>query len=153
LKLTNDAVLSGRRPRAMRRTAARLLAPLLALAFGGCAGPSAPACANGRQAMTSELLYFGTAMPQGVVTAEAWRGFVDEVVTPRFPDGLTAWPASGQWRPAGGALVHEASWVLNVVHAPDARSDAAIADIIEAYRKRFRQDSVLRVSTAACVAF
>ena len=137
----------------MRCAAAPLLATALALAFGGCAGPSAPACPSGRQAMTSELLYFGTATPQGVVTAEAWRDFVDEEVTPRFPDGLTTWPASGQWRPAGGAPVREASWVLDVVHAKDARSDAAIAEIVDDYKRRFHQDSVLRVSTAACVAF
>ena len=103
--------------------------------------------------MTSELLYFGTAMPQGVVSAEAWRGFVDEVVTPRFPDGLSAWPAAGQWRPAGGAVVREASTVLNIVHGADAGSDAAIAEIIDAYKRRFQQESVLRVSSAACVAF
>ena len=103
--------------------------------------------------MTSELLYFGTAMPQGVVPADAWRGFVDDVITPRFPDGLTTWAAAGQWRPAGGALVREASTVLNIVHPADARSDAAIAEIIDAYKKRFQQESVLRVSSAACVAF
>ena len=141
----------------MRRRAACLFLPAIAIALGGCAGGNAPApataCARGQQAMTSELLYFGTAMPQGVVSAEDWRGFVDAVVTPRFPDGLTAWPASGQWTPAGGATVREATWVLNVVHAPDARSDSSIAEIVADYKRRFHQESVLRVSSAACVAF
>ncbi len=139
----------------MRRAAARRLAVGLALALGGCAGAPvpAPACPRGQQAMTSELLYFGTATPQGTVSAEAWRGFVDEVVTARFPDGLTAWAAAGQWRSASGTLVREPSTVLNIVHAPDARSDAAIAEVVDAYKKRFRQESVLRVSSAACVAF
>ena len=138
----------------MTRLPTFLLVPVLA-ALGACASlpPALPACAPGRQAMASELLYFGTAMPQGVVSAEDWRGFVDDVVTPRFPDGLTAWPATGQWRPAGGAVVREASTVLNIVHAADARSDAAIAEIIDAYKRRFQQESVLRVSSAACVAF
>jgi hypothetical protein len=137
----------------MRRLAA--LGLMAALALDGCANAPVPApgCAPGQQAMTSELLYFGSAMPQGVVSAEAWRDFVDDVVTPRFPDGLTAWPAAGQWRPAGGAVVREASTVLNIVHAADARSDAAIAEIVDAYKKRFQQESVLRVSSAACVAF
>ena len=145
----------------MHRRGARLLLPAIAiaLALGGCALANAPApvpasaCAPGQQAMTSELLYFGTAMPQGVVSAEDWRGFVDAVVTPRFPDGLTAWPASGQWKAAGGATVREATWVLNVVHAPDARSDSSIAEIVADYKRRFHQESVLRVSSAACVAF
>ena len=139
----------------MRRLAmgAPSIALAFALALGGCAAPPAPACPRGQQAMAAELLYFGTTLPQGNVSAEDWRGFVDAVVTPRFPDGLTTWPAAGQWRPAGGTLVREASWVLDIVHAPDARSDAAIAEIVDAYRTRFHQESVLRVSSAACVAF
>ncbi len=136
-----------------RRFATGLLAPAIVLAFAGCAVvPSSP-CAPGQQAMRTELLYFGTAMPQGTVSPEDWRGFVDEVVTPRFPDGLTAWPATGQWRSAGGATVREASWVLSIVHRPDAKSDTALADIAEAYKKRFQQESVLRVSSDACVSF
>jgi hypothetical protein len=138
----------------MTRLATFLLVPVLA-ALGACVSvpPATPVCAPGRQAMVSELLYFGTATPQGTVSAEAWRAFVDEAVTPRFPDGLTAWPASGQWRSASGTLVREASDVLDIVHAPDARSDAAIAEVVDAYKKRFQQESVLRVSSAACVAF
>ena len=103
--------------------------------------------------MTSELLYFGTRTPDGVVTGADWRGFVDAEVTPRFPDGLTTWPASGQWRSPAGLLVREDTWLLNIVHAPDAASDAAMAGVIAAYKKRFAQQSVLRVTSAACVAF
>ncbi|MEW6731553.1 MAG: DUF3574 domain-containing protein, partial [Acidobacteriota bacterium] len=35
-------------------------------------------------------LYFGSAKPDGTVVTEAqFQQFVDQVVTPRFPDGLT----------------------------------------------------------------
>ena len=146
----------------MRRAASIAFAAAGALVLGACANAplreaaaaSAPAaCARGQQPMRAELLYFGSAMPEGTVSPEEWRGFVDEVVTPRFPDGLTTWPASGQWKAPGGAPVREASWVLDIVHAPDAQSDAAIAAIVQAYKKRFHQESVLRVSSDACVAF
>ena len=131
-----------------------LVGALLAVfALAGCASAPTPPCPSGQQAMRAELLYFGTAMPHGTVSPEDWRGFVDEVVTPRFPDGLTAWPASGQWTSPGGALVREPSWVLSVVHRPDAAADAAIAEIADAYKKRFQQESVLRVGSPACVAF
>jgi hypothetical protein len=137
---------------------ARLAASALAvLALAGCAlAPVpglAPACANGQQAMASELLYFGTAMPQGVVSATDWQAFVDAEVTPRFPAGLTTWPAAGQWRGGDGALVREASYVVNIVHAPTPADEAAIGAIVQAYKQRFHQESVLRVSSAACVAF
>ena len=86
---------------------ARPLGALIALALAGCASAPAPSCAPGQQAMRAELLYFGTATPRGTVSPEDWRHFVDEVVTPRFPDGLTVWPAGGQWRSAQGEAVHE----------------------------------------------
>jgi len=137
----------------MRRRLGAL--PLVAqgLAVAGCASAPATRCGPGQQALRSERLYFGTAMPQGAVSPDEWRGFVDTVVTPRFPNGLTAWSASGQWRSADGTLVHEASWVLEIVHAPDAASDTAIVEIADAYKQRFQQEAVLRVSSDACVAF
>ena len=143
----------------IRSFAALSLAAAVALAAGGCAsGPApvlvaAPKCARGQQPMRSELLYFGTATPDATVSADDWRRFVDEVVTPRFPDGLTAWQASGQWKPARGAPVREASWVVSVVHWPDAKSETAIGAIVDAYKTRFHQESVLRVSSEACVTF
>ena len=136
-----------------RSVGAIVLAALAAAALGGCANGPASACVHGQQPMRSELLYFGTAMPQGSVSAEDWRGFVDEIVTPRLPDGLTAWPASGQWKSLQGAPVREASWVISVVHRPDAASETAIAAIVDGYKSRFHQESVLRVSSDVCVAF
>ena len=143
----------------IRSVATLLLAAAATLAASGCAsGPDpvlvpAPKCARGQQPMRSELLYFGAAMPEGAVSADDWRRFVDEVVTPGFPDGLTAWQASGQWKPARGAPVREASWVVSVVHWPDAKSETAIGAIVDAYKTRFHQESVLRVSSEACVTF
>jgi len=134
---------------------ARLATVLLVagLALGGCANAPVPACAPGQQAMSSELLYFGTAMPLGRVSASDWQAFVDAEVTPRFPAGLSTWPAGGQWRGADGALVREPSFVLNVVHTPTPADEAAIGAIVQAYKQRFHQESVLRVANAACVAF
>jgi hypothetical protein len=137
----------------VRRRLRAWLLPALALALAGCASAPATRCAAGQQLMRSERLYFGTAMPHATVSPEDWRGFVDAVVTPRFPNGLTAWPASGQWRSADGTVLREASWVLEIVHEPDAASDAAIGEIVAAYKTRFQQESVLRVSGDACVAF
>jgi hypothetical protein len=66
---------------------------------------------------------------------------------------VVSWVASGQWKSSAGALVREPSYVLGIVHVPDARSDAAIAEIVDGDKKRFQQESMLRVSSAACVAF
>ena len=127
---------------------------LLAIAalLAGCA-TSRPACAPGEQAAISEWLYFGMAKPAGgVVTPEEWDDFLRTVVTPRFPAGLTAWPASGQWRGADGQVVREDSRVLNLLHPADATSEQSIRAIVAEYRKRFAQEAVLRVRSDACAS-
>lgn len=119
----------------------------------GCASISEPTCGAGAENAVNELLYFGTAKPNGVVTLDDWARFLNNSVTPRFPKGLTAWQASGQWQGADGAIVREASYVLNLLHPDDEHSENAIRAITAEYKSRFRQEAVLRVKSYACVSF
>jgi hypothetical protein len=136
----------------MTRTVRLLLASCLALVTG-CTSLAPQSCPGGQQGMIAEHLYFGTAKPGGQVSADEWRAFVDEVITPRFPQGLSVWQASGQWKPAAGPIVRESSYVLNVVHESNAATDDAIIDIMVAYKARFQQEAVLRVRSPACASF
>jgi hypothetical protein len=129
-----------------------LFVATVAATAAGCAGLSNPRCAAGLQAQVAEHLYFGQAMPDGQVSAAAWQAFLDAEVSPRFPQGFSAWPVAGQWRSASGALVREPSHVLNIVHEDSAAVRAAIGQIMQAYKLRFQQEAVLRVQTQACVA-
>src|SRR5258706_11678152 len=61
-------------------------------------------------------LYFGLKRKSGRVTENEWRGFLQKEVTARFPEGLTVWEATGQWRQPDGRIVHERSKVLLLVH-------------------------------------
>ena len=131
---------------------ARLALPLLAAVLGGCASLET-ACPAGRTQAASDTLYFGTARPAGEVTPAEWDEFLRDAVTPRFPEGLTAWRASGQWRSADGRIVREGSYVLSVVHPDSGKADAAIRAIAEEYKARFRQEAVLRVTSPACVSY
>lgn len=64
-------------------------------------------------------------MPDGGEVSEAaWRGFVDEVLTPNFPDGLTEIDARGQFA-AGHRVLHEASKLVLIVAASTAGSGRA----------------------------
>lgn len=125
---------------------------LLALTVSACATQPSPRCSAGQQPSISDLIYFGTEKPGGIVSDEEWAVFLREVVTPRFPDGLTTWRASGQWRSADGSLTREDSHVLNLVHAGDAKAEGAIGALIGEYKTRFRQEAVLRVRSDACVS-
>ena len=131
------------------RRAWRTLAPAaMALVLGSCAArqvaPADPA------ATVADRLFLGREIPGGGTVSDAeWAAFVEEVVTPRFPDGLTVWRADGQWLDARGLMVHEPVMVIEVLHPPGAEADVAIAEIANEYRRRFRQEAVLRVTVEA----
>lgn len=127
---------------------------LAALALGGCA--ATPPCPAGTSAATFAELAFGQnvgGVPR--VTDADWAAFLAEEVTPRFPDGLTAWDAAGQWRGPDGRIGREASKVLWIALPGVGMVEAAarVAPMAEAYRARFGQESVMRSFRAGCVGF
>jgi Protein of unknown function (DUF3574) len=97
----------------------------------------------GEQSSVTDLLYFGTAKPNGVVTLEEWAAFLATSVTPRFPTGLTVWQASGQWTNENGDVVHEGAFVLSLVHPDDHSSETAVRALTAEYKSRFNQRVVL----------
>src|SRR5690606_20413492 len=99
----------------------RIIALILLLtAVTACSAVRLQLCASGQQAAVQELLYFGAEKPSGRVTPEDWAQFLRETVTPRFPQGLTAWQASGQWLSASAGIIQEPSYVLSLVHPVSA---------------------------------
>jgi len=92
-------------------------------------------------------LYFGTARPDGVVSEEQFREFVDRYITPRFPDGLTLLKADGQFRGEDNEVVKEQSFVLILLYPFETfdESSRRIEKIRSLYKDLFDQESVLRV--------
>jgi hypothetical protein len=104
--------------------------------------------------MVSDRLFFGRNIPAGgTVSDSAWTAFLAEVVTPRFPNGLTILRSEGHWLDPRGTMVRESGMVLEIAHRADAESDSLIALVAEDYCKRFGQDAVLRITTPARVRF
>ena len=82
-----------------------------------------------------------------------WRAFLAKEVTPRFPDGLTVYETSGQWRdPATQKITREKSRVLRMIVPADAAPDK-IRAVADAYKNQFAQKSVGIVTRPACVSF
>lgn len=130
-----------------------ILAALLLLS-SACAPAPRPADSPGAaaEAWVSERLYLGRARPGGdTVSVADWRVFVRDVVTPAFPEGLTAWYAEGQWRAPDGTIVREETFVLEILRPDTADVEAAIEAVTQAYRRRFAQQSVLRATSLARV--
>jgi len=103
--------------------------------------------------MTEAELFFGRDIAGGGVVSDAdWQCFLDQEVTPRFPDGLTVEEASGQWKGADG-IVREKSKRLTIVLVGAAGEEAKLSAVRDAYKRRFQQDAVLLVERQACAAF
>lgn len=67
------------------------------------------AARNGTLAFARTELFFGTARPDGLVLEEEFPAFMDEEVTPRFPDGLTLLKGDGQFKESDGVIGNEQS--------------------------------------------
>ena len=111
-------------------------------------------CRTPLQAWTQIELHLGRDISTGgIVSERAFRRFVDEVVTPRFPDGLGIIDFNGQYRHGNGVIVHEPSKLLTIL-VPDAAAVAwKVRQVIAAYKRRFRQESVLHAEIPVCIAF
>lgn len=99
-------------------------------------------------------LYMGMSIPGGgLVSEEAWEKFLSEVVTPLFPDGFSVLDGRGQYREASGTIAKEPSHVLVFLYRKSDRKAASvkIEKIRGEYKKRFSQESVLRVDTTKSV--
>lgn len=137
-----------------RHLAAPALLALVALALLACGDNGAEPCPEGSDRYVEYQLFFGRSTPDGrEVSDEQWAAFLAEVVTPRFPAGLTVLDGAGQWRDDSGTVQRERSKVLWILAAPGEETLRLIDEISEEYERRYNQDSVLRIHGAACASF
>lgn len=100
-------------------------------------------------------LYFGLSGPGGTVVSPLdWRDFLDHEISPRFPKGITILGAQGMWQTGNpdSPIDWEDTRVVIIVHPNDRRENQNISEIIELYKRRFQQQSVLRVSELVSVS-
>src|SRR5438093_13284508 len=75
-------------------------------------------CESGDTALVRDVLYFGRNRPDGGSVSDVeWQAFLDEVVTPRFPAGLTVVEAMGPWKGQSGQVERQGAAVLTRPHA------------------------------------
>ena len=99
-------------------------------------------------------LYFGLSRADGPdISDEEFQGFLDSVVTPRFPDGLTLLTGDGQFRGSSGIVVRERSKLLILFYPWNQTRNRAIERIRTTYKRDFHQEAVLRVDDVSCVSF
>ena len=113
-----------------------------------------PPCPTGTERLAEYRLFFGRSKGGAEVVSDvAWRAFLADEITPRFPDGLTVVDAAGQWRDPSGAIERERTKMLLVLAERGPEGMRRITEIAEAYKRLFGQGSVLRVVGTACASF
>jgi hypothetical protein len=143
-------------PKSAAGLATALAATLLACGHPAAAvpAPAVAACAAEGSAMVRDVIYFGRNRPDGGIVSDAdWQMFLNEVVTPRFPAGLTVVHAVGQWKGESGVVEQERSEMVTLMHDGGADARTAVADLAAEYKRRFRQEAVLRERTRTCARF
>jgi hypothetical protein len=135
--------------KALIRSACWLACAASLVALGG-ASAQTMSCTPPQKPMLDVDFLLG----RGKASDARWRQFLAREVTPRFPDGLTVYETTGQWRdPQRKAVVREKSRVLRIIVAADELANDRIAAVAEAYKKQFAQKSVGIVTRPACVSF
>jgi hypothetical protein len=145
----------------MRIFTQAVAAVMLATSLSGLAQAQAPApaqvleCRGGQKAQQVAELTFGRRIVGHIAVSETqWLQFIDNEITPRFPEGLTAYDASGQWRdPATKKIVRELSKVVLIVLPGNAEDLTRLSELTEIYKRRFKQQSVGMILRPACVSF
>ena len=126
-----------------------------ALALAGGADAQVMDCLGGqRPGQVAELL-FGRNIGRRLGVNEAdWSRFVDREIIFRFPSGLTMFNAAGEWRDgASNKIVREPSKIVQIVLPGQAEDTARLNEIVAAYKRRFKQQSVGIIVRPACVSF
>lgn len=119
----------------------------VALMVSGCAGVG-QVCGAGLSPMVEAQLFFG-----GSVAPEQWRAFVDQEITPRFPDGFTVLETQGQWRNRDSTISREAGHELLIIATRSAASEKNLNAMRDVYKRRFMQESVLLAESPHCAGF
>lgn len=129
---------------------------LAAVALSSCAGlrVGPGRCPAGQERLRTAQLFFGQRSEgRPWVSETQFRKFVDEELTTRFPDGLTVLDGGDQWKGQENKQIREAAKVVLIVLPKDGDPQPRLNAVREAYKARFSQDSMLRVTGPACVSF
>ena len=118
--------------------------------LAGCQTAPKPACPAGQAQLRTAQLFF-TPRPPAKLDETALRLFVDQEVTPRFPDGVTVVDGGGQWKGAENQMIRDAAKVVMIVLPAKGDPTAEVEAVRRAYRARFKQEPLVVLPPPACV--
>jgi hypothetical protein len=109
---------------------------------------------NEQRMLVAELFFGRKIKGGGFVTDADWTRFAADVITPNFPDGFTAFDGEGQWRnPQTNEIARDPTKVLIVAVKRSPELAGRLQAVIDAYKSRYRQQSVGIVTRDSCASF
>jgi hypothetical protein len=121
----------------------------LSLALQACAiAPTPSFCPVGQSEVRTAQLFLAARAPKKPSEKELTR-FMQQEVTPRFPDGVTVVDGGAQWKGAENQMIRDAAKVVLLV-LPPRDGHQRVEAVRTAYRVRFRQDSVVILPPPSC---
>jgi hypothetical protein len=113
------------------------------------------ACPAGADEKVVVELFFGRNIAARTgVSEQAFRRFVDQQVTPRFPDGFTIFDTRGQYRQRNSMqIIREPGKYMLIALGDEARDWPRVVEMVAVYKRAFEQQSVGVISRRSCVMF
>ena len=128
---------------------------LLAFALSASACATAPqriaACPAGESEVRIAQLFLG-APSTGRVSERALRRFVDQEITPRFPDGVSVVSGGPQWTGKSDGLIRDSAKVVLIALPAAGNAHRRVEQVRAAYRARFGLESFVAIPPATCMA-
>jgi hypothetical protein len=126
------------------------------LVLGACASTGPERSGDntcGGNDMIETQLFFGLSRPTGGTVSESdWNEFLQSEIVPRFAEGFSVMDTTGFWLDGQSRLtIMENSRIVSRLLRPGDAEE--IPQIIDSYKSKFAQESVLRIDTAVCAKF
>ena len=123
---------------------------ILMLGLAGCtSAPKPQACPAGQATLRTAQLFLG-AKDAGALNDRDLRRFVEQEVTPRFPDGVTVVDGGDQWKGSENKMIRDAAKVVLVVLPAGGDTHRKVEAVRTAYRSKFKQNPVVVLPPPAC---
>jgi hypothetical protein len=123
---------------------------ILMLGLAGCmSAPKPRGCPAGQATLRTAQLFLG-AKNARTLSDRDLRRFVEQEVTPRFPDGVTVVDGGDQWKGSENKMIREASKVVLVVLPASGDTHRKVEAVRTAYRAKFKQNPVVVLPPPAC---
>lgn len=126
---------------------------LPALLLVSCSNQNLLQCREGLTQYSKATLYFGTSYPDGIISDDQWQEFLDEIVTPNLPEGMTVMNTYGQWLRPDSLIVKEPGKVIIHLYPYEENKSDKIQSVIDGFKERFKAQSVIWEEEIVCVSF